>query len=101
MTKVAECIMQRERPPGRVRVPGVNWNSGVEMRAAVGERNSGGLLHFQKALTNGGNLGYGIMAAKIHQREGGGGQIAPPPLGGSPRTFQTSDEKKETSGFKS
>lgn len=47
MSKVAECIMQRERPSGRARVPGVNSNSGVQIRAAGG-KNPGGLLHFKQ-----------------------------------------------------
>lgn len=41
VTKVAECIMQRERPSGRVRVPGVNWNPGVQIRATGGKTQEG------------------------------------------------------------
>lgn len=41
VTKVAECIMQRERPSGRARFPGVNWNSGVQIRATGEETQEG------------------------------------------------------------
>lgn len=104
VTKVEECIMQGEGLLGRVRVPGVNWNSRVQIRA-TGGKNSGGLLHFKSPWLIEATLNsvFSVSALWQHRsralpRVEGGRQIAFPPPGVTPELFKLSiraDKKAE------